>query len=59
MENHSLPALSHQVAASSPVLRVLAGWIVLPCALGARLGGAQASPGELPACLVDELAVAK
>ena len=53
------PALSRQAAASSPVLGVPAGWTVLPCALGARLGGAQASPGELPAGLVDQLAVAE
>lgn len=52
-------ALSRQVAASSPVFRVLVGWTVLPRSLGTRLGGAQASPGQLPASVVDERAAAQ
>lgn len=55
----SQPALSCQVAASSHVLRVLTGWIVLPCSLGTYLGSAQVPPGQLPASVVDKFAVAK
>lgn len=39
------PPPHRQVAASSPVLGVLAGWTVLTCSLGTRLGPAQVPPG--------------
>lgn len=55
----SRPALSCQAAASSHVLRVLIGRIVLPRSLGTHLGSAQVPPGQLPASVVDKFAVAE
>lgn len=55
----SRPALSCQAAASSHVLRVLIGRIVLPRSLGTHLGSAQVPPGQLPASVADKFAVAE